>query len=460
MKIDVISQGALGDGMTVNTSVIQKAIDLCGRSGGGTVYFPSGSYVSGTLFLKSNVTLELSSGAVLKASPDIRDYAKDTHHNRYRNEQALDRCFLFARDQENIRITGMGEINGNAEAFPNEGDIYRPMMIRFLRCRNIRIDQVGLYQSAAWTAAFLDSSHIWISGVRIFNDKRYNGDGLDFDGCSHVFVEGCSISGTDDNLCLQSSSREYPVRDIHISGCSFCSLCAAVRIGLKSIGDIYNVVISNCTMERVWREGIKIECTEGGRISDISIQNVVMRDVSRPIFVILNNRFKKDDYGSSLELEEMPEIGEMENISFSNITAVDSAEMEKVHLRFGDDIMGEPRFEGIRIDAEKNHPIRGITMENIRYRSIGGVRKADIPESYPQVLDGLIHPDEETSENYYPDWSRAAFLDIRNVRELYLSNLRFSSVRPDERKDYYLEGCSVLKSEIFVEKDTDKEERI
>ena len=149
MKIDVISQGALGDGMTVNTSVIQKAIDLCGRSGGGTVYFPSGSYVSGTLFLKSNVTLELSSGAVLKASPDIRDYAKDTHHNRYRNEQALDRCFLFARDQENIRITGMGEINGNAEAFPNEGDIYRPMMIRFLRCRNIRIDQVGLYQSAA-----------------------------------------------------------------------------------------------------------------------------------------------------------------------------------------------------------------------------------------------------------------------------------------------------------------------
>ena len=66
MKIDVISQGALGDGMTVNTSVIQKAIDLCGRSGGGTVYFPSGSYVSGTLFLKSNVTLELSSGAESK----------------------------------------------------------------------------------------------------------------------------------------------------------------------------------------------------------------------------------------------------------------------------------------------------------------------------------------------------------------------------------------------------------
>ena len=450
MRIDITKQGAMGDGKSVNTEAIQKAVDLCHENGGGTVVIPAGVFVSGTFFLKSNVTLEVTAGAVLQASEKIGDYREDVHHNRYRNEMSLDRCFIYAQDQENIRITGNGEINGSAEAFPNEESIYRPMMFRFLRCRNIRIDQVRLFQSAAWTAAFLDSAYIWVTGVHIYNDKRYNGDGLDFDGCSHVFVEGCSITGTDDNLCLQSSSKDYPVRDIHISNCAFTSLCAAIRIGLKSIGDIYNVVISNCTMERVWREGIKIECTEGGSITDIAVQNVVMRDVSRPIFVILNNRFETEDYGTSVELKEMPAIGRMENLLFSGLIATDTEEMAKTHYRFGDDIMGEPKFEGIRIDAEKQHPIRGVTMENIGYRNIGGVKKADLPEEYPEVLDRLLHPDEMGSENYYPDWSRAAFMDIRNVEDLYLSNIRLSVIRPDEREAVLTEGCTVLKQEVFI----------
>lgn len=451
MRINIVDRGAVGDGKTMNTTVVQKAIDMCQKAGGGTVFIPEGIYVSGTIYLKSNVALELGAGAVLKASPDIRDYREDTHYNRYRNEQALDRCFIYAEEQENIHITGMGEINGSAEAFPNEGSIYRPMMFRFLRCRNVTVEGVRLYQSAAWTAAFLDSSFIWVSRVHIYNDRNYNGDGLDFDGCAHVFVEGCSITGTDDNLCLQAGSKEYPVKDIHISNCEFSSLCAAVRIGLKSAGDIRNVVISNCTMEKVWREGIKIECTEGGEIDGITVQNIVMRDVSRPLFVILNNRFETEDYGSSVELQEMPEIGRMGNLVFSNIIAEDSEEMKKTHFRFGRDIMGQPKFEGIRIDAEKNHPIRGIAITNMIYRSIGGVKKADIPQHYPKVLDRLVYPEEKVSENYYPDWSRAAFMDIRNVKGLYLSNLQFSSMEPDEREAFYIEGCQVLKQEILVE---------
>ena len=105
----------------------------------------------------------------------------------------------------------------------------------------------------------------------IRNEKRYNGDGLDFDGCSHVFVSDCSIRGTDDNLCLQA--------------------------GLKSIGDISDVVISSCTMKNVWREGIKVECSEGGSITDITVNNLTMKNVSRPIFLLLNNRFLPDDLG-------------------------------------------------------------------------------------------------------------------------------------------------------------------
>ena len=197
MVWEIREYGAVDDGRTVNTAVIQNTIDRCHQAGGGTVLIEGGVYLCGTIFLRSNVTLEIAQGTVLKANPDISDYAENTHHNRYRNEEALDRCFLYGEDLENIGICGKGRIECSSEAFPNKGNIYRPMLIRFLRCRQIHIADIRLCDAAAWTTAFLDSEYIWISKVYIHNEKRYNGDGLDFDGCAHVFIDNCSITGTD-----------------------------------------------------------------------------------------------------------------------------------------------------------------------------------------------------------------------------------------------------------------------
>lgn len=439
MIFDPKSYGAAADGITDDTNAIQSAIDSAFKSGGGRVILRGGNFISGTIYLKSNISLEIDSSACLTASPDITRYTCGTHHNRYRNEKELDKCFIFAENAENTELCGGGTINGNAESFPNKGSIYRPMMMRFLNCRNIRLHDLKLYNSAAWTTAFLDSSRIFVSNLDIKNDKNYNGDGLDFDGCSHIFVSGCCIQGTDDNLCLQSSG--LPVRDVHISDCTFSSICAAIRIGLKSIGSISDVYISHCTMKNVWREGIKIECSEGGNISDINIHDITMNDVSRPVFILLNNRFEPDGLGSSLELDHMPEIGNMSDITISDITAIDSEEMKNTHYRFNDDIMGRPQFSGFRIDAEKNHPIRDLTLRNITYKFIGGVRLCDIPKEYPEVIDRLADPDGISSENYYPDWSRASFMDIRSVDKLSLTNIRCLSIYPDERKGIITENC-------------------
>jgi polygalacturonase len=442
--------GAAADGVTKDTLAIQAAIDACCQVGGGSVILDQGVYVSGTLYLKSGVYLKIEPSAVLLASPDIGDYGQDTHYNRYRNEKDMDRCFIFAQDAENIGLIGYGKIDGNAEAFPNEGSIYRPMMIRVLRCNNVRLEHLRLYNSAAWTTAFLDSKYIWVNGLDIRNERKYNGDGLDFDGSSYVWVSGCYIKGTDDNLCLQSSSREYPVEEIHVTDCSFTSVCAGLRIGLKSIGAIRNVTVSNCTMKNIYREGIKIECTEGGSITDILIQNIGMRSVRRPVFLILNNRFEPEGYGSSIGLKEMPPIGSMERITISNVTAVDGEEMHKKNYRFGNDIMGSPRFNGIRVDANSAHPIKDLTLNNIRYHCVGGVKKEEIPACYPEVLDRLVEAGEECSENYYPDWSRATFLDIRNVRGVALERLVFSSEEADEREPYMIEACEVAREDILV----------
>lgn len=437
------------------TDMIQQAIDACHGEGGGTVLLEHGTYVSGTLYLKSGVTLEIAASAVLMASPDIADYGEDTHYNRYINETDMDRCFLYAEEQTNIGIKGLGQINGNEGAFPNAGSIYRPMLMRFLRCSHVHLEGLRLIDSAAWNTAFLDSSYIWVRDVEIKNYRKYNGDGLNFDGCSHVFVDGCSITGTDDNLCLQAGSKEYPVEQIHISNCEFTSVCAAIRIGLKSIGDIRNVVISNCTMRNVWKEGIKVECTEGGNISDISVNNITMRNVSKPIYVLLNNRFAPDQPGNSLGLEAVPEIGTLKRLLFTNIITVDGPELFVPQYRFGRDVMGAPWFNGIRVDAEDSHPIEDLTLANIRYHSAGGVKLSDIPDDYPDVLDQLKHPDEICSGNYYPDWSRTTFMDIRNVRGLYLSDIVFESQRKDERPDYLLEKCVVRKQEIYIDTKTE-----
>lgn len=423
--------GAAADGKTKDTAAVQAAIDAAAAQG-GTVRLAGGVFVCGTLYLKSNVTLEIAGSATLLASPDIADYGTDTHHNRYRNEPELDRCFLYAQDAENITLCGSGVIDGNATAFPNAGSIYRPMLLRVLRCRNLHLTGLRLLNAAAWTTAFLDSDCIRATDLQIENHTNYNGDGLDFDGCRHVWVRGCSISGTDDNLCLQSSGRA--VQDVHISDCTFTSVCAGIRIGLKSIGEISQVVISNCTMCNIWREGIKIECTEGGSITDVLAENITMHNVSRPIFVILNNRYRPDDLGSSIELDHMPSIGSMARLRFAGITAVDDAEMCSIHRRFGNDIMGEPKFSGCRIDANAAHPIEGVTIRDFWYTAVGGVKLADLPSTpYPEVPDRLVTPDAPGSENYWPDWSRTTHLDVRNVNGLELSGLHFDTLYPDER---------------------------
>lgn len=450
-NVDPRDHGATGDGTTKDTAALQAALDACADAGGGRVVVEHGTYLTGTLFLRSRVELHIAASARLLASTDIEDYPENVHHNRYRNESDLDRCLLFAEDVEHVTLSGPGEINGNGPAFPRVGPPPRAMMLRTLRASHVRVRDLQLLDAPGWTTAFLDSRWIWVENVRIHNDSNFNGDGLNFDGCQHVYVRGCHITGTDDNICLQSSSREYPTRDVHISDCELSSVCAGIRIGLKSIGTISDVTIQGITMTRVLREGVKIECTEGGAITRIAISDLIMHDVRRPLWILLNNRFEPDDLGSSKELESMPEIGELSHIRVSGLTAVDSGEMAHEQWRFDHDLQGTAEFAGIRVDAASAAPIRFLTLRDVTYVPWGGVQVPSHPlEEYPEVVDGLRVSTEGASSNYFPTWSRTTFFDVRNVEALRLEAVLLQARQPDARPPYLIEGCTVLAEDVTV----------
>ena len=146
-----------------------------------------------------------------------------------------------------------------------------------------------------------------------------------------------------------------------------------------------------------------------------------------------------------MELTEIPEIGELKGIVLRSLIITDDEEMEKTHRRFEDDVMGAPYFGGIRFDAEESHPVENVILQDIIYTGIGGVKKEDIPKEYPRVLDQKKDTRQEVSGNYYPDWSRAAFMDLRNVDNLLLENILLKLIHEDEREKVLLEGCTLLK---------------
>lgn len=188
LAFDIRDYGASGDAKTVNTAAIQASIDACTASGGGQVIVAGGRFVTGTLYLKDNVTLHIGSDAVLLGSTNIADYTTDTHKNIYAGEPHLDRCLIFARKAVNISLTGSGTIDGQGDrtAFPNPGDPgkNRPMLIRFLECARIRMRDLALCNPASWTSAWLYCDDIVVDGLTIRSRANGNGDGLDFDGAT------------------------------------------------------------------------------------------------------------------------------------------------------------------------------------------------------------------------------------------------------------------------------------
>ena len=246
---NVADYGAVGNGTTLNTEHIQAAIDDAHSNGGGRVIIPEGKFLTGAVLMRSAVELHLKRNAILLGStnPD--------HYFRLNRWKAL----VIAEGQENLSITGEGEIDGQGRAlalhldslfYAGELDsahynlvemrpkyFTRPQLIEFVKCNNIRVVDVTMRNAACWVQTYDKCRNVVIDNVTVDSDAYWNNDGIDIQDCINVRVTNCDVNSADDGICLKSDRRDYICDSILIENCNVRSSASAVKPMIAGASD-------------------------------------------------------------------------------------------------------------------------------------------------------------------------------------------------------------------------------
>lgn len=336
-KINILEAGGQNDGKTKNTEIINRSIQQLAAQGGGTLYFPAGTYLTGPIKLESHITVEIESGATLLFSGDYEDYLPFVEM-RYEGVVMKSFCPLFyAYEKENISIRGRGKIDGNgaywwhvAWAFDGiekykhllervkplqerwdkenvgleleaQSDwkrtfnkrFFRPPFIQFYKCDNILVEGITIVNSPFWTVNPEFCTNVTVKGVSIYNPYSPNTDGINPSSCKDVHISDCHISVGDDCITLKSGrdlqGREYgvPCENVTITNCTMLAGHGGVVIGSEMSGDVRKITIANCVFDGTDR-GIRIKSTRGrgGIVEEIRVSNIVMKDIKKEAIVL------------------------------------------------------------------------------------------------------------------------------------------------------------------------------
>ncbi len=409
--------GAVGDGITLDTKAIQRAIDECAR-GGGIVVFSPGTYLTGSLDLRSNVELQVQMGAVVLGSKNLSDYSERIPKLKSYNDVFLKHSLFYAEGQSNISITGKGRIDGQGGSFKvvtkEKPARYRnrPFLVRFVECKNVTVEDVTLENSAMWMQQYLACEGVMIRGIRVFNHANKNNDMMDIDGCRNVVIADCIGDTDDDGITLKSTSERL-TENVTISNCVISSHCNAIKTGTESTGGFRNIAINNVVVKpssvespmsgkRGGVSGISLTLVDGGIMDGVSISNVVIDGPEVPLFVRLGNRARKHWDGAP-----QPRVGSVSNISLSHIVARNAKSV------------------GCSITGLPGHAINGIQLSDIRITFSGAVKTMP-----------TIEIDERADQ--YPEATMWGALPsygffLRHLRQLRVRDLEIGYEQEDVR---------------------------
>ncbi|MGD0651820.1 MAG: glycoside hydrolase family 28 protein [Verrucomicrobiia bacterium] len=333
---DVRQFGAKGDGKTLDTAAIQKALDECGNAGGGIVRFAAGTYLSKPIFLHSQMTLQLDAGAVLQATDERADFVNPEKTNSFI-------AFVNGKNLHDVAIIGSGTIDGAGTRWWGPAEearrktpgyvLPRPTMIVLTNCKNVRVQDVTLQNSPTTHLAPTACEDVVISNVTVKAPSgAANTDGINPIGCKNVLITRCRIDTGDDNISIKSNraipGRAFASEDITVTDCVFLH-GHGMSIGSATVGGVRNVTVRNCTFENT-ENGIRIKSQRGrgGTVENISVSDITMKNVDPAITLTcyyMNNSARDPVERSAPKNDPAQPINEttpiFRSIRISNLTA-------------------------------------------------------------------------------------------------------------------------------------------
>jgi polygalacturonase len=412
--LDVRDFGAAGSGGRDDTRAIQDTIDTAARLGGGIVRLPAGTWLSGTLALRSRVTIDLAPGATLLGSADDAAFAaRDVLPFRTGSDaETTDfaHALLAGRDLEQVAITGGGVIDMSRR---RRGG---PKPIALKQCRFVTVRGLTITRSPNYCVSLGGCDDVLVDAVTI---REAFCDGIDVDCCRRVRIANCDVEADDDALCLKTSftlGARHATEDVVVTNCRLRSPSNCFKLGTESSGDFRQIVVTSCLFSglppaghlptaAVEGGGIAILTVDGGTIDGVLAANLVMRDVAAPIFVRLGRRGRD---------QAVPAPGRLTNVTIHGVVATGAA--------------GTSAIAGV-----PGSPIEGITLENVRIATVGGTRRAG----------GLAVPEREAA---YPKATMfgtlpAFGLYVRHARGVTLRDVQLPAAPRDPR-------CAVVADDV------------
>ncbi|MES2773256.1 MAG: glycosyl hydrolase family 28 protein [Bacteroidota bacterium] len=421
--------GIYSDGATLNTRSIQFAIDYVQKQGGGRLVFDVGRYLSGSIHLKSNVTLHLLEGAVLLGTLNPPDYDRKGFT-----------AFILAHDQQNIGITGKGVIDGqgrqvarNVAAMVHKGLIkdafrndrpeveIRPMLIYFRSCENILIKGVTIRNAAAWVQTYDQCKNLRADSITIDSRAFWNNDGIDIVDCDSVAITNSYIDAADDGICLKSHDPKMVCQNIIIRNCTIRSSANAIKFGTASLGGFRNIRIINNKVFDTYRSAIALEAVDGGFLENVQVDSLLVLNTGHGIFLRIGERIS----GKKSRLE---------NITINHVSLEIAASKADAGYDYEGPIEDMPRniSPAIIIAGLLGALVTNVTMRNIEIKHPG----AGNPMFAKVSLDALDSIPEKPAA--YPDFSTfhelpAWGIFIRHARDIQFSNVNLSCAKKDYR---------------------------
>lgn len=432
--------GAAGDGQQLDSPAIDRAIEAAVAAGGGRVVVPAGTYLCGSIHLRSNLQLELAAGAVILGAPQKLNAYDETEPYTLGGYQDGGHCYfhnslLWGEGLTNVTITGHGMINGGGLArdsklldkmcgfdhwqHPTTNSLPSVRLgnkaIALKLCRNVVIRDITIYHGGHFAILVTGCDNLTVDNVTIDTNR----DGIDIDCCRSTTISNCRInSPNDDGLCPKSThalgetrlTEDLTIVNCQVSGFKEGTLIDGTRVtrhggygrikfGTEASGGFRNCTIANCTFHSC--RGLALEEVDGGILENITINNLAMEDVQTYAIYLTT--------GCRQRTPGVTTASRMRHIFISNVVAD-----------------GVDAMSGIQIMGQTNEPITGVRLENIRLISRGGGTRADAALKPAELGDGYPEPERL---GRLPAWGVYA----RHVRDLELANIHLELQTNDYR---------------------------